>query len=86
MTPAHTARAAGWPASRPRITPIWAEQGIARASRIVAMTRSRRVSSVRVTIVAIVSQPKPRTIGITARPFRPIFLNTRSISIARRGR
>ena len=58
---------------------------MASESKRVANTRSRFVSSVRVTIVAIVSQPNPSTIGITARPLRPIFLNSRSMSIARRG-
>ena len=50
------------------------------------MSRSRFVGSVRVTIVAIVSQPRPRTIGITALPLRPILLNILSINMARRGR
>ena len=59
---------------------------MASASRSVAIIRSRRVSSVRVTMVAMVSQPKPSTIGITARPLRPMRLKTRSISMARRGR
>ena len=68
------------------ITPSWAEQGIARASSSVAMIRSRTVSRVRVTIVAMVSQPKPSTIGMTARPVRPIFLKSRSTRSARRGK
>ena len=68
------------------MTPSCAEQGIARASRKVVITLSRLVSWVLVTIVAMVSQPNPSTSGITARPFRPITLNTRSMSIDRRGR
>ena len=68
------------------MTPSWALQGIARASSTVAMTRSRIVSRVRVTMVAMVSQPKPSTIGMTARPLRPMCLKMRSTSIARRGK
>ena len=38
------------------------------------MIRSRRVSRMRVTMVAIVSQPNPSTIGMTALPFKQIVL------------
>ncbi len=52
----------------------------------MASTRSRFVSSVRVTIVAIVSHANPSTIGITARPLSPSRLKTRSTRRARRGK
>ncbi len=86
MMRAQSARAAGCPARRPRMTPICAAQGMLRASRKVAMTRSRLVSRIRVTMVAMVSHPKPRTRGITARPLRPMPLKRRSSIMARRGR
>ena len=69
-----------------RITPSWAEHGIARASSSVAMIRSRTVSRVLVTMVAMVSQPNPSTMGITALPVRPILLKRRSTRSARRGK
>ena len=69
-----------------RIMPNCAEQGIARASRIFAISLSRFVSRVRVTIVAIVEQPNPSTIGITALPLSPIFLNMLSRSRPSLGR
>ena len=75
----------GEPAARPKITPSWAEQGIARASRMVVMTLSRTDSNVRVTMVAMVPQPNPRVRGITARPERPIFLKRRSMRRANLG-
>jgi hypothetical protein len=50
------------------------------------MSLSRRVSRVRVTNVAMVSQPKPKTMGMTARPLSPISLKSLSMSIANRGR
>ena len=62
----------------PNITPICAEHGMHRARRSVAIKRSLLVGSVRVTIVAIVSQPSPKTMGIIALPESPIFLNARS--------
>ncbi len=69
-----------------RSTPSWAEQGTASASSNVTCSRSFRLSSVRVVTVAIVSHPRPRIIGITARPFSPITRNARSSITARRGR
>ncbi len=81
-----TKSALGWPERMARITPSWAEQGMASARRSVESTRSRLVSSVRVTMVAMVSQAKPRTMGITARPLRPMRLNERSTRRARRGK
>ena len=75
-----------FPERIPSITPSWAEQGIASARSIVAITLSLFVSRVLVTIVAMVPQPKPKVIGITALPLNPIFLKTLSISNAIRGR
>jgi len=69
----------GESAARPKITPSWAEQGMASARRTVAITRSLTDSKVLVTMVAMVPQPKPRVIGMTARPERPIFLNNLSM-------
>jgi hypothetical protein len=72
--------------SRAIITPSCAEQGTATDRSSVAMTRSRLVESVLVTMVAMVVQPKPSTIGMTARPLRPTFFRRRSASSASRGR
>ena len=44
------------------------------------------VSSTRVVSVAMVSQPRPRTIGRTALPFRPMRRKIRCSITARRGR
>ena len=74
MIPTQASRSLGCPANIASITPSCAEQGIARESSKVAMTRSRLVSNVRVVIVAMVSQPKPNTIGMTARPLKTNFL------------
>ena len=52
----------------------------------MARTRSFRVGRMRVVRVAMVSQPRPRTMGSTALPLRPMTLNTRSVMTARRGR
>ncbi len=52
-----------------RSTPSWAEQGTARARSMVVTTRSLRVSRMRVVMVAMVSQPRPRIMGSTALPF-----------------
>ncbi len=79
-------RASGlWP-NKAKMRPSWAEQGTARAKRKVAMILSRVVSRVRVTTVAIVSQPSPRVKGMTARPLSPTFLHARSARRASRGR
>ena len=62
-----------------------AEQGTPSASSRIAISRSFGVPRIRVVIVAIVSQPRPSTIGSTALPFRPIARNRRSLKIASRG-
>ena len=67
------------------MTPSWAEQGIARPSRPVAINRSRREPTIRVVITAIVTQPTPTIIGTIARPFRPSRERPRSVSTASRG-
>ena len=54
----------GWVVSNAMITPSWAEHGIVRAMSTVAMLRSLSVSSVLVTIVAILPQPTAKTNGI----------------------
>ena len=53
---------------------------------MVVTTRSFRVSRMRVLIVAMVSQPRPRIIGSTALPLSPIRRKTRLTMIAIRGR
>src|SRR3972149_3791206 len=87
MIPTHATVAAG-PISEsiPRMTPSWAEQGMPRARRSVTITRSFRVSRIRVVSVAMVSHPSPRIMGSTAFPLQPIFLKIRSTMTARRGR
>lgn len=70
----------------PKITPSWAEQGTARASNRVTNTRSLRVWSTRVVIVAMVTHPSPSTMGSTARPFKPRARKGRFSMAARRGR
>lgn len=47
----------------PRTTPSCAEQGTARASKKVVMSRSRGLERMRVVSVAMVTQPKPSTMG-----------------------
>ena len=70
----------GFVAKSAKISPSCAEHGMASAKSKVAMIFSRLVSKTRVTMVAMVSHPKPKIMGITALPLRPIFLNTRSKS------
>jgi len=53
------------------ITPNWAEQGTARASKSVAIILSRLVSKILVTKVAIVSHPNPRTSRDNRSPRKP---------------
>lgn len=50
------------------------------------MTRSFRDSSILVVMVAMVSHPRPRTIGRTAFPLSPIPLKTLSTITASLGR
>ncbi len=49
------------------------------------MRRSFGVARILVVMVAIVSQPRPSTIGSTALPFRPMARKIRSLKIASRG-
>ena len=74
------------PWSMAKITAIWALQGTPSASSRVTITRSFRVSMIRAVMVAMVSQPRPSTMGSTAFPFSPIHLKTRFTITARRGR
>ncbi len=55
------------------------------ASSSTAISRSFGVPRMRVVIVAIVSHPRPSTIGSTAFPFRPMVRKIRSLKMARRG-
>ena len=73
-------------ASRAMITPSWAEHGMAKAMRAVAIFRSRSFPRMRVVMVAMVMQPKPRIMGMMARPFRPMAVMSRSVRAAMRGR
>ncbi len=68
------------------MTPSWAEQGMANAMSAVAMRRSRSLPRMRVVIVAIVMQPKPRMMGTMARPLSPMVVIRRSDRAAMRGR
>ena len=52
----------------------------------MTITRSLRVSMIRAVMVAMVSQPRPSTMGRTALPFSPIHLKTRFTITASRGR
>ena len=70
----------------PRMAPSWAEQGTPRARRMVTMRRSFLVSRIRAVIVAMVSQPRPRTIGRIALPLRPMIRKRRLDMMASRGR
>ena len=72
--------------SIPSMTPSWAEHGTPRANRSVTIILSFLLSNILAVIVAIVSQPSPRTIGSTALPLRPISLNILSTIIASLGR
>ena len=75
MTPAQIANAqAESPASIARTTESWAEQGTPNASSRITIKRSLGVSRIRVVSVAMVSQPRPSTIGRTALPLSPIVL------------
>ena len=62
-----------------------AEHGMPSASSRMAINRSFGVPRILVVIVAMVSQPRPSTIGSTAFPFSPITRKMRSQKIARRG-
>ncbi len=52
----------------------------------MAMCRSLPRFSILVVMVAMVTQPKPRTMGITALPFIPMALKVRSARVASLGR
>ncbi len=69
----------------PRIVASCAEHGMPSASRSTAISRSFGVPRIRVVIVAIVSQPRPSTMGRTAFPFSPITRKMRSAKIASLG-
>ena len=73
------------PPRMPMMVASCAEQGIPSASSRMAISRSFGVPRILVVIVAMVSQPRPRTIGRTALPFSPITRKMRSQKIARRG-
>ena len=62
------------------------EHGMPSASSSVTSMRSLRVSMMRAVSVAIVSQPRPSTIGRTALPFSPMPRSTRLDMTASRGR
>ena len=68
------------------MTAICAEHGTAIAMSAVAMNRSRLLPRMRVVSVPIVTQPRPRMSGMTARPLRPIAVSARSASAAILGR
>ena len=68
------------------MTAIWAEHGTAMAISAVAMNRSRLLPRMRVVSVPIVTHPRPRMSGITARPLRPIEVRARSARAAILGR
>ena len=82
----HAAAAGPTPASIARMTASCALQGTPRARSKVTITRSLRVSMIRAVMVAMVSQPRPRTIGRTALPFSPMRLKRVFTTTARRGR
>jgi hypothetical protein len=74
------------PASNAATTASCAEQGMANWRIAVEILFSRSLPSIRVVIVAIVTQPKPRMSGMTALPFKPIAFRLRSTNVARRGK
>ena len=74
------------PAVIAKMTAICARHGTPSARRSVTITRSFRVSMIRAVMVAMVSQPRPSTIGSTALPFSPIRLKTLFTITASRGR
>ena len=74
------------PWSMAKMTAICALHGTPRASSSVTITRSLRVSMIRAVMVAMVSQPRPSTIGSTALPFSPMARKARLTITARRGR
>ena len=72
-------------ASMEKIMPCWAAHGIAIAINDVAIIRSFFVANIRVEIVPITLQPKPKRIGIMASPFSPKKLKNFLVRIAIRG-
>ena len=68
------------------VAAAWAEHGTAMAMRAVAMRRSRLLPRMRVVSVPIVTQPRPRMSGMTARPLSPREVSALSASAAIRGR
>ena len=84
---AHTNTAANeYEPKTPKTTPNCPAQGMLSVNKNVAIKRSRGVVKIRVVSVAIVTQPKPKTIGKTARPFKPIAEKTRLVITDKRGK
>ncbi len=69
-----------------KITLSCDEHGMPSASSSVTSIRSLRVSMMRAVSVAIVSHPRPSTIGSTALPLSPMPRRIRLDMTARRGR
>ncbi len=86
MPPQITAAVTPSGASMAMMTPSCAEHGTPRARSSVTMAAALRLSRIRVVSVAIVSQPRPSTIGSTALPFSPMRRKVRSSITASRGR
>ena len=63
---------------KPAIIPIWAEHGIVKPNKKVAITFSLFDPSKRVEMVAMVTHTNPRIIGMTALPLRPNLFRVRS--------
>ena len=72
--------------NRTVITASCAEQGITNWSMAVTIDFSLLVPKILVVMFAIVIQPKPSSIGITALPFNPKRVKNLSSIVARRGR
>src|SRR3989304_43861 len=70
----------------PKITPNWAEQGTPKAKSRVTIIFSFLLPKILEVKVAMVSHPKPKIIGRTAFPFRPMNLKRRLPITAKRSR
>ena len=87
ITRAHRTKAAGWSGPSSASTTVsWAEHGTPRARSRMTIIRSLRVSRIRVVRVAMVSQPRPSTMGRTALPLSPMRRKSPSTMTASRGR
>ena len=73
-------------AARASMTPSCAEQGTASARSATTMIRSFFVSSIRLARVAIVTHPKPSTIGSVALPLTPTKRKALFVRTVRRGK